>query len=81
MFKGLDFKWSQGTFESRFTRKVIFKNGREENHVPNITVRDATKPRIAREKRKNGHQNAKKSLYRAHLFKSKRNADCQSPAK
>lgn len=55
MFKGLGFKWSQGTFESRFTSKVIFKNGKEENQVPNVTVRNITKPRIAREKRRNGH--------------------------
>lgn len=55
MFKGLDFKWSQGTFESTFSSKVIFKNGKEESHVPNNTVRDIAKPRIAREERKNGH--------------------------
>lgn len=55
MFKGLDFKWSQGTFESRFTSKVIFKNGKEENHVPSITVWGITKPGAAREERQNGH--------------------------
>lgn len=52
-FKGLDFKWSWGTFENNFTSKVIFKNGKEENQVPNITVGNI-KHRTARQERKKG---------------------------
>jgi len=40
--------------KTAFRSKVIFKNEEEENQVPNITVRNITKHRIARQERKKG---------------------------